>query len=676
MDALDQHAIVSIADANGTIVFVNNRFCEISGFTEVELIGQDHRILKSGMHDAEFYQNLWSTVGEGKIWHREICNRTKSGSLYWVATTIIPDLGDDGLPAYYTSIHTDITAQKMAGKPNSLNREVEKGAIAGAKPVPKFFSLQDLVNDVVNKHRATAAAKRFQLTMDVGNGFPAQYRGDARRLGQVLTLLLDNAIEFASTDIVRVQVIAGEQRALRHEVLLIVSDTDVGTSPECLDRVFNPPPQTESGAMRHVSGNGVDLNPVKNIVEQLKGSVRVNNEINAGNTFACRLWLDVEAPTDTTRFEQNENPYELTRSIHGALVLVTEDNLINQKVLAAMLRKMGLQVEIANNGREALTRLRRLPCPDLILMDLQMPEMDGTEATIAIRAGLAGEAAKHLPIVAVSASLVQRDYERAIHAGMSGSMTKPVNPNELAGNLLRWIAPRANPLSGGAQMPHPIHEATTTKTPATTTWPTRIGGVELGILSARMGQNFEVIPSVLRRFAAVFSDFQDQVRTAQGENDIAALKHLFHTLKGASGNVAATYTSAMAAQVDQALASSADNLPVLIDISLAALAADLEAIGSSPLLQEPPASADPITPEMVVPMSAEEHTEAALLVEDLAHALNRQKIIKPEMLGRLRSTFAARVNPELLHALEQSIGRFDYKSATLALQSFREEVGF
>lgn len=114
--AIDDHLIASIADASGAIIYANPRFCEVSGYALPELIGQNHRLLKSGRHPDAFYQALWATISTGKIWHGEVCNRAKDGSEFWVKSTITPVLDGNGLPTHYISVRTDITEQKTSAE--------------------------------------------------------------------------------------------------------------------------------------------------------------------------------------------------------------------------------------------------------------------------------------------------------------------------------------------------------------------------------------------------------------------------------------------------------------------------------------------------------------------------------------------------------------------------------
>ncbi|MEK7810666.1 MAG: PAS domain S-box protein [Pseudomonadota bacterium] len=163
--AMDQHAIVSVADARGNIIYVNDKFCQISQYTRTELVGQNHRILKSGLHAAEFYEAMWSTISRGHTWQGEVCNRNKAGELYWVETTIVPSLDDNGLPWQYVSMRTEITRLKHAEAQLAQNK-AELEIRVGERTAELELAKRALESDALVRKQITNKLLYFKSVLD------------------------------------------------------------------------------------------------------------------------------------------------------------------------------------------------------------------------------------------------------------------------------------------------------------------------------------------------------------------------------------------------------------------------------------------------------------------------------------------------------------------------------
>jgi PAS domain S-box-containing protein len=314
--------------------------------------------------------------------------------------------------------------------------KIEAGRLA-LDPAP--FDPRSMVDDVVRGFRPKAERKRIGLNCSIGDGLPEMVRGDIGRLRQVLTNLVGNALKFTEHGEVEVRLAADEETERRATLLFTVADTGIGVAPEHALTIFGAFAQVDNSSTRRYDGAGLGLAISKHLIENMGGSIGFENRPGGGSKFWFRVPLAKQPVAPAAEVRGAE---ELPGKPRGtARVLLADDNELNRRIGLRMLERAGYEVAAVTNGKLAVTEVLTGRY-DAVLMDVQMPEMDGFEATAQIRReeGLA----RHTPVIAMTARASSGDRERCISAGMDDYISKPVSRQELILAIERWLRPSSH----------------------------------------------------------------------------------------------------------------------------------------------------------------------------------------------------------------------------------------
>jgi CheY-like chemotaxis protein len=288
-----------------------------------------------------------------------------------------------------------------------------------------------------------AKVKGLEMSCLIEPETPILLRGDPTRVGQIVLNLLSNAIKFTSAGEIILRVTCVQEHADRAEIRVEVQDTGIGISPEVQTVIFDPFCQGDGSTTRKFGGSGLGLAIVKLLVIAMKGKVGVVSKISQGSMFWFSVPFKKEASPQVALGDdcpqRSPTLADSPREDFRARVLLAEDNPVNQEVASAMLAHIGCQVDVVSDGRKALEALDRFRY-NLIFMDCQMPEIDGYEATRAIRAREAmSETASRLPIIALTAHAMEGDREACLSAGMDDYLSKPFTKEQLQKVLEKWL---------------------------------------------------------------------------------------------------------------------------------------------------------------------------------------------------------------------------------------------
>jgi PAS domain S-box-containing protein len=405
------------------------------------------------------------------------------------------------------------------------------------------FNLRDVMGDAAAIMAVRAAEKRLPVLCEVDSTVPLEVRGDPGRLRQVLTNLVGNAVKFTASGQVALRARVASQTNADLLLRFTVKDTGIGIPDEKLERLFQKFSQVDSSTTRTYGGTGLGLAISKELVELMGGQIGVLSQPGNGSEFwfTARLGRVVSCEKQSTVESQGNSVARLSQSeLRKARVLVAEDNITNQQVIVAILDKFGFKADVAGNGVETVRALETTRY-DLILMDVQMPEMDGLTATRLIRDPSSRVLDHNTPIVALTAFAMRGDKEKCLAAGMSDYITKPIEIKDVQTVLRKWLGAD----SSGAATPPPKSFPPLDANPVYD---------RAGFMS-RVMEDAGLAKTVIAEFLKDLPLQMDNIKRSCEQEHVAEFGKHAHKLKGASGVVGGMALRALAAEMEEKAAA-------------------------------------------------------------------------------------------------------------------------
>ncbi|MCW9034843.1 MAG: ATP-binding protein [Rhodospirillales bacterium] len=382
------------------------------------------------------------------------------------------------------------------------------------------FELVDVIEATLLFLRARAEAKGLPIDYKIDPLLPSTFIGDSESFRKILTNLLSNAIKF--TDKGKVTISLSQMLRTRNliTVKLEVTDTGIGIQPEMADKLFSAFTQGDSSTARKYGGMGIGLTLCQKLVELLKGEIGFRSDLGKGSTFWVTIPFTVpdETVPITTKLQSKK---EARPSNH--LILVADDNTINRQVAQGLLKSIGYESEIASDGLEALKAVQGKSYA-AVLMDVEMPQMDGIEATKAIRALTSSE--KNIPIIAVTGHSTKEDFEQFLIHGVSDCLPKPIKRESLNAILIKWVENSSEDHQQKSNLGTENQEA--------------LEGAEINqdtLAELRQALGDDILADLMQAFIEDARNRQREIKRAVETSDYKLLEEECHSLQGASGNM-------------------------------------------------------------------------------------------------------------------------------------------
>ncbi len=386
-----------------------------------------------------------------------------------------------------------------------------------------------------------ATAKGLTLTLD-NQGIPKWIIGDSLRIQQVLINLLSNAVKF--TDEGQITLTLSQQGG---SLLFSVQDTGIGMTPQMQARIFTPFEQADTSTTRQFGGTGLGLTISRQLARLMGGDITVDSHPGQGSTFTLMLPNQASdhapAPPKPSGLAQAGQ-----RPLAGLRVLAVDDVDVNREILVSLLESEGAETTFAAHGLDAIELVRHHGPDyfDVVLMDVQMPVMDGLTATTRIKT-----LAPELPVIALTAYALEQERQRCLDAGMISHLPKPVDPDLMVSTILEHVQPRTRAMTSPAPVTAPSTHAASNARTAPPMTPLPLEGADLNMALLRCGGKSAVLLKILGKFAQSQQDFVAQFELLQSQGNDQA-RRAAHALKGTAANLGFASVSALAGQLEDA----------------------------------------------------------------------------------------------------------------------------